>query len=300
MREEKLELPGGVPSEGGPIRDAAPPRLSRLLPDGSALHDGDNVEHVISYWVMFQAFHSPALAGFAVISHWAPFLLFGVHFGMLADRFDCRKIIQVSQAASIGLSMTWALLFLTGSLQMWHAVVLLILHGLSGTFRAPATQIIIHDIVGTEHLQSAVRMNAIAQYVNLKHGLLSVSTGVCPPTNGLRRPVSYLWGNRFCAGAVDKAIVNNWLRLMLTPSAHHPAGAGRGHRNRRGPLAAQPPSADCWCAEGAVRLLPGEGRRPSASAHHGGRTALKAPSKRRGPLPGDIPHIGSNVCSTVR
>ena len=152
---------------------------------------GDNVEHVISYWVMFQAFHSPALAGFAVISHWAPFLLFGVHFGMLADRFDCRKIIQVSQAASIALSMTWALLFLTGSLQMWHAVVLLILHGLSGTFRAPATQIIIHDIVGPEHLQSAVRMT-MAQYVNLNHGLLSVSTGVCPPPNGLRCPVSYL------------------------------------------------------------------------------------------------------------
>jgi len=30
----------------------------------------DNVEHVISYWVIFQKFHSPALGGFAVISHW--------------------------------------------------------------------------------------------------------------------------------------------------------------------------------------------------------------------------------------
>ena len=30
----------------------------------------DNIEHVISYWVIFQAFHSPMLAGFAVISHW--------------------------------------------------------------------------------------------------------------------------------------------------------------------------------------------------------------------------------------
>ena len=25
----------------------------------------DNIEHVISYWTMFQKFHSPALAGFA-------------------------------------------------------------------------------------------------------------------------------------------------------------------------------------------------------------------------------------------
>ena len=43
----------------------------------------DNVEHVISYWVVFQKFHSPALAGFAVLSHWLPFLLFSVAVGGL-------------------------------------------------------------------------------------------------------------------------------------------------------------------------------------------------------------------------
>ena len=59
---------------------------------------GDSVEHVISYWVIFQAFHSPALAGFAVISHWLPFLVLSVWMGSLADRFDGRKLIQVSQA----------------------------------------------------------------------------------------------------------------------------------------------------------------------------------------------------------
>jgi hypothetical protein len=35
---------------------------------------GDNIEHVISYWLLFQKFHSPVLGGFAVISHWTPFL----------------------------------------------------------------------------------------------------------------------------------------------------------------------------------------------------------------------------------
>ena len=43
----------------------------------------DSVEHVISYWVVFQKFHSPALAGFAVLSHWLPFLLFSVAVGSL-------------------------------------------------------------------------------------------------------------------------------------------------------------------------------------------------------------------------
>ena len=44
----------------------------------------DNIEHVITYWVLWQRFHSPALAGFQVTSHWVPFLLFSVYFGALA------------------------------------------------------------------------------------------------------------------------------------------------------------------------------------------------------------------------
>jgi hypothetical protein len=30
----------------------------------------DNIEHVITYWVLWEKFHSPALTGFEVISHW--------------------------------------------------------------------------------------------------------------------------------------------------------------------------------------------------------------------------------------
>ena len=55
----------------------------------------DNIEHVISYWVMYQKFHSQALGGFAVLSHWLPFLFFSVYSGTLADRFDPRRIIQL-------------------------------------------------------------------------------------------------------------------------------------------------------------------------------------------------------------
>ena len=47
---------------------------------------GDNIEHVITYWVLWQTFHSPALVGFQVVSHWLPFLLLSVWFGGLAER----------------------------------------------------------------------------------------------------------------------------------------------------------------------------------------------------------------------
>src|SRR5262245_65411556 len=54
----------------------------------------DNIEQVISYWVIFQVFHSPALAGFAVISQWLPLLLFSVYGDPLADRHAWRNVIQ--------------------------------------------------------------------------------------------------------------------------------------------------------------------------------------------------------------
>jgi len=131
---------------------------------------GDSVEHVISYWVIFQAFHSPALAGFAVISHWLPFLILSVWMGSLADRFDCRKLIQVSQALFMLASLLWGVLYLMGSLRAWHAAVLLVLHGLAGVIAQPASQLIIHDMVGAERLQSAVRLNASSRHLALLLG----------------------------------------------------------------------------------------------------------------------------------
>ena len=130
----------------------------------------DNIEHVISYWVIFQAFHSPTLAGFAVISHWVPFLLFSLHAGALADRYDCRKLIQISQALFMLASVAWGMLFLTGTLQMWHAVVILMVHGAAGVVGAPASQLIIHDMVPGDELASAIRLNATSRYLAILLG----------------------------------------------------------------------------------------------------------------------------------
>src|SRR5580698_4467843 len=83
----------------------------------------DNVEHVISYWMAFQKFHSPALGGFAVLSHWLPFLVFSVPVGALADRGDPRRLIQLGMVLFMLASLGWGYFFLTDTLQIWHAMV---------------------------------------------------------------------------------------------------------------------------------------------------------------------------------
>ncbi|MGH8138951.1 MAG: MFS transporter [Steroidobacteraceae bacterium] len=130
----------------------------------------DNIEHVISYWAMFQKFHSAALGGFAVISHWAPFLLFSIYSGALADRFDPRRIIQIGMLLFMSVSITWGVLFLTDSLQEWHARVLLVIHGFAGVLWGPASQLLLHDMVGPDELPSAVRLTATARYLGMLTG----------------------------------------------------------------------------------------------------------------------------------
>ena len=130
----------------------------------------DNIEHVISYWVIFQKFHSPTLAGFAVISHWVPFLLFSVYTGSLADRYDCRRLIQLGQMLFMVASATWGVLFLTDTLRVWHAAVILLVHGAAGVIITPAVQLIIHDIVGRQELHSAIRLNATSRHLAILLG----------------------------------------------------------------------------------------------------------------------------------
>jgi MFS family permease len=120
--------------------------------------------------VLWEKFHSPALSGFQVISHWVPFLLFSVYFGALADRYDCRRVIQAAQVLFMLVSAAWGVLFLTGSLHVWEACLLLVLHGLAGALWGPGEQLMLHDFVGSDDLPSAVRLNATFRSLGVLFG----------------------------------------------------------------------------------------------------------------------------------
>jgi MFS family permease len=130
----------------------------------------DNIEHVISYWMMFHRFHSPALGGFAVLSHWLPFLVFSIPAGALADRVDPRRLIQLGMAMFVAVSLGWGYFFLTGTLQTWQAMLLLVLHGCAGVLWQTPSQLLLHALVEREDLQSAVRLNATARYLGILVG----------------------------------------------------------------------------------------------------------------------------------
>jgi len=190
----------------------------------------DSVEHVITYWMLFQKFHSPGLAGFAVISHWVPFLLFSIPVGVLANRFDPRRIIQLGMLLYMVCSLSWGWLFLTDSLQTWHAALLLSIHGMAGVLWAPPSQLLIHDIVGRAALPSAVRLLASARWLGLLFGP-AVGGGLLlalGPTHGIfvnaaiYLPLTWwLWrapyGPRFrAAGEVPVRVMRGFADIVAT------------------------------------------------------------------------------------
>jgi MFS family permease len=161
-----------VPSFERPARFAALRNrdCALYLVGGGTAMMADNIEHVITYWVLWQEFHSPGLVAFEVISHWLPFLLFSVHAGALADRFDCRRVIQVAQGLFMVVSLGWGIAFATGTLSIPLACVLLVLHGLAGSIWGPAEQLMLQDFVGRGELESAVRLNATFRSLGILFG----------------------------------------------------------------------------------------------------------------------------------
>ncbi|MEB2314135.1 MAG: MFS transporter [Sorangiineae bacterium] len=143
---------------------------SLYLGGGALAMMADNIEHVITYWVLWEKFRSPGLVAFEVISHWTPYLLGSVHAGALADRYDCRRVIQVAQLMFMAVSLGWAIAFATGALSIPLACALLVVHGLAGALWSPAEQLMLQDFVGREELESAVRLNATARSLGILFG----------------------------------------------------------------------------------------------------------------------------------
>jgi MFS family permease len=182
-----------------------------LLSAGAML--ADNVEHVITYYAAFRRFHSPLLGGFAVIAHWVPYLLFSIPIGVLTDRFDPRRLIQLGMLLFIGVSLAWGVLIRTDTLQIWHAELLLVLHGIAGVFWSAPSQVLLYDIAGQQSIESAVRLNATVRYLGFLIGpalgsLLLLSSGASLGlfTNALIYVPFFLWlctapyGPKFRAG----------------------------------------------------------------------------------------------------
>jgi len=105
--------------------------------------------------------HSPFLLGVLQFATFLPILVLAPWAGSVADRFDRRKVVLVSQLVATALGATLAGLAWAGLAPVWVVMLCSLGLGVVSAFSAPASLALLADLVPRSHLQSAVALNSM-------------------------------------------------------------------------------------------------------------------------------------------
>jgi MFS family permease len=108
---------------------------------------------------------SAAMLGVIGFLNTIPNLVFALPAGVLADRFDRRKILLLFQGGNMGVAIALALFWASGRLTVFLMGVLAFIGGTLGTLSFPAFQSMLAATVPDEDLESAVALNSLALQV---------------------------------------------------------------------------------------------------------------------------------------
>jgi MFS family permease len=115
-------------------------------------------------WILLQLTNDPAYLGYNGFLSTAPILIFTLIGGVLADRFDRRRILLASQWSQLCFALTLALLAffkVPAMLLVVSALTLSFLTGCVQAFGGPAYQSLIPMLIDKKDLPNAIALNSI-------------------------------------------------------------------------------------------------------------------------------------------
>lgn len=101
-----------------------------------------------------------AAVGISVGLQFAPMLLFLPLTGMIADRFDRRRVMMVTQSSMALLALALGIVTLTGHVELWMLYGFAFVLGVAAAFDAPARQAFVGELVPDSQLANAVGLNS--------------------------------------------------------------------------------------------------------------------------------------------
>jgi MFS family permease len=149
----------------------------RLLLAGQAISlTGSQMQQVAVVWQLYLLTKSPLALGALGLFRVAPIVILALGGGVLADAFDRRKVMLVSQSALALVSLTLAWLAHTGRTTPAAIYGLAVLAGAAVAFDNPARQALVPRLVDKEQLP-----NALSLYVTT----FQIATVAGPAIGGL-------------------------------------------------------------------------------------------------------------------
>jgi MFS family permease len=137
---------------------------------------GTWMQNVALAWLVIELSGSPLAIGALAFWRFVPFTLFGLVAGVMADKFEARRVVMTTQGAAMAISIALAVVTLTDTATLPVVYLLAALGGVALAFDAPGRQSLTFQMVGPRELPNAVALNA---------GLFNGSRVIGPAIAGL-------------------------------------------------------------------------------------------------------------------
>jgi MFS family permease len=122
---------------------------------------GQQMLWMLEPWLIYEISGSKVYLGINAIAQAVPATALVLLGGVIADKFDQRKLLIAVQATYVVLLGTLSALALTEVLTVWHIFVIAFVHSAVGSFENPARQSMFPHLVDRESMPNAVAMNAM-------------------------------------------------------------------------------------------------------------------------------------------
>lgn len=206
-----------------PVPDAQAGRLGAFsVPDfrvywsASLLQQATGwMQNVAVAWLLYDMTGSAFLLGLNWLFQSVPFIGASMVAGAVADRMNRRKLLVITQIGLFVVSLTQALLALSGLIQVWQIYLLSALSLTCAGFESAARQSFLPSLVPRQHLASAIAL----------HTSLHRSTAVIGPVLGGFAIAAVGTAGALCFNAVGYGLL---IASVLWTKAETPSGSSRG------------------------------------------------------------------------
>ena len=118
------------------------------------------MQRIAQDWLILQLSGNVALVGLTVTLQLGPMLVFGLWGGMLADRYNKRAILAITQSIFALSALLLGVLVVTGLVQPWHILLSALVLGLATVPDNPARQAFVVEVAGGDNLRNAISLNS--------------------------------------------------------------------------------------------------------------------------------------------
>ncbi|HEV2497979.1 MAG TPA: MFS transporter [Terriglobia bacterium] len=157
-----------MPTRSRPVESRWPPMFRALRYRNYRLFFGGQIislvgtwmQSVAQAWLVYRLTGSSLLLGIVGFASQIPVFILAPIGGMVADRYNRRRIVITTQSSAMALAAVLAAITLAGRIRVWEIMALAACLGVVNAFDVPARQAFVVEMVESPDLINAIALNS--------------------------------------------------------------------------------------------------------------------------------------------